>query len=91
MDMVRRWFLIGGAVLAIIIGCSFGIVFMMKTIDVFNDAINMGGNDAVHLVVNLAHGIKGILAWIVFGITMTNALVIASSLSIVLMLSPQKK
>ena len=91
MDMVRRWFLLGGAILAIVIGFVLGIAFMMNTLSIFNTAIEMGGDDAVSLVVNLAHGIKGILAWIVFGITMTNALIIASSLSIVMMVSPPNK
>lgn len=86
MSLVRRWFLLGGAFFAVALGCSFGIIFMMHVIEVFNTAVEVAGRDPVNLIVNLAHGIKGILAWIVFGITMTNALVIASSLSIPLLI-----
>lgn len=86
MSFVRRWFLLGTAVLSIVVGFGFGITFMMHTIQIFNTAIDSAGRDPVNLIVNLAHGIKGILAWIVFGLTMTNALIIASSLSLPLLL-----
>lgn len=85
MPLVRRWFLFGGSVFIIFAGFILGVIFMMSTINIFNAAIAQGGNSTYNLVVNLAHGLKGILAWIVFGITMTNALIIASSLSIVSM------
>ncbi len=91
MTTVRRWFLLGGAVLAIILGFVLGIAFMMNTIQIFNDAVAVSGSSVAALVMNLAHGIKGILGWIVFGITMTNALIIASSLMIVIMLGDTKK
>jgi len=84
-NMMRRWFLFGGSILAILVGFALGIAFMMNVIRVFDVAIRSAGGDSFQLVENLAHGIKGILAWIVFGITMTNALIIASSLSIVSM------
>lgn len=90
MSMLRRWFLFGGSVLAIMIGFVLGVAFMLNTLKIFDAAIAAGGSDPVQLIINLAHGIKGILAWIVFGITMTNALIIASSLSIVSMLSPRQ-
>lgn len=89
MSLVRRWFFLGGAILAIVVGFVVGVAFMMNTINIFNAAITSGGNDPARLIVNLAHGIKGILAWIVFGITMTNALIIASTLSIPLMVSKE--
>jgi hypothetical protein len=88
--MVRRWFLVGGSVLSIIVGFILGIAFMMNTINIFNVAIETAGSDAVLLITNLAHGIKGILAWIVFGLTMTNALIISSTLSLVLMVGPKQ-
>lgn len=90
MQMVRRWFLLGGSVLSIIIGFVLGIAFMMNTINIFNVAIETAGSDTALLVTNLAHGIKGILAWIVFGLTMTNALIIASTLSLVIMVGPRQ-
>jgi hypothetical protein len=90
MQMVRRWFLLGGAVLSIIVGFVLGIAFMMNTINIFNVAIETAGSDGVLLITNLAHGIKGILAWIVFGLTMTNALIIASTLSLVIMVGPKQ-
>ncbi len=87
MSFVRRWFLLGVAILAIVVGFGLGMTFMMHTIEVFNSAIDTAGRDPVSLIVNLAHGIKGILAWIVFGLTMTNALIIASSLSLPLLIA----
>jgi hypothetical protein len=90
MQMVRRWFLLGGAVLSIIVGFVLGIAFMMNTINIFNVAIETAGSDGVLLITNLAHGINGILAWIVFGLTMTNALIIASTLSLVIMVGPKQ-
>lgn len=88
MSTVRRWFLLGGSVLSIIVGFVLGVAFMMNTINIFNAAIETAGSDPVLLITNLAHGIKGILAWIVFGLTMTNALIISSTLALVMMVGP---
>lgn len=91
MSAIRRWFLLGGAILSIVLGFTLGIAFMMNVINIFNLAIEMGGNNAVSLVTNLAQSIKGILGWIVFGIVMTNALIIASSLSVVMMIGEKNQ
>ena len=90
MSTVRRWFLLGGALFAVVIGFSFGLAFMKATFTIFDAAIELGGQNPVVLIVNLAEGIKRIMGWIVFGLTMTNAMVIASTLSIVLMLGDRK-
>ena len=91
MTTIRRWFLLGGSIFAVILGCSFGLIFMKHTIVVFDVALRTAGNDPATLIVHLAHGIKGILGWIVFGITMTNAMIVASTLSMVLMVSEVRK
>ena len=91
MSMVRRWFLMGGALFAVVIGFSFGLAFMKATFTIFDAAIEMGGQNPVVLIVNLAEGIKRIMGWIVFGITMTNAMIIVSALSTVLMLGERNK
>ncbi|OIO34612.1 MAG: hypothetical protein COS94_07895 [Candidatus Hydrogenedentes bacterium CG07_land_8_20_14_0_80_42_17] len=90
MSIVRRWFLLGGAILAIILGFVLGTAFMLNTINIFNNAIANSGQDVAALVINLSHGIKGILGWIVFGLTMTNALIVASSLCLVIMIGDKK-
>lgn len=91
MFTVRRWFLLGGAALTVFLGFVFGIYFMLATIKIFDIAITNSGNDLFLLVRNLAQGIKGILGWIVFGITMTNAVVISSTLCLTIMLGGQQK
>jgi len=90
MSIVRRWFLLGGAILAIILGFVLGTAFMLNTINIFNNAIANSCQDVAALVINLSHGIKGILGWIVFGLTMTNALIVASSLCLVIMIGDKK-
>lgn len=90
MPLVRRWVLFGGSILAILVGFALGIAFMMNTLKIFDVAIAAANGSTYQLVENLAHGLKGILAWIVFGITMTNALIIASSLSVVSMMRSDK-
>ena len=90
MSIVRRWFLLGGAILAIILGFVLGTAFMLNAINIFNNAIANSGQDVAALVINLSHGIKGILGWIVFGLTMTNALIVASSLCLVIMIGDKK-
>jgi len=82
--------LLGGALFAVVIGFSFGLAFMKATFTIFDAAIELGGQNPVVLIVNLAEGIKRIMGWVVFGLTMTNAMVIASTLSIVLMLGDRK-
>ena len=91
MSTIRRWFLLGGSILAVIMGFSFGLIFLKFTIKVFDEAIQAGGSNPVLLIKYLADGIKGILGWIVFGITMTNAMIVSSTLSLVLMVSDTKK
>jgi len=82
--------LLGGALFAVVIGFSFGLAFMKATFTIFDAAIELGGQNPVALIVNLAEGIKRIMGWVVFGITMTNAMVIASTLSTVMMLGDRK-
>lgn len=68
-------------------GFVIGMNFMDRVLLLFDQAVAAGGNNPVALVKNLAHSVKGILGWIVFGVVMTNAVVVSSSLSLVLLLS----
>lgn len=91
MSKIRKWFLLLGAVFSVIIGTALGIAFMSNTVAIFNDAITSAGSDTHALVNNLAIGFKGVLGWIVFGITMTNAMIVSSTLSVVMMVGENSK
>lgn len=87
---VRWWFLFGLSVFVIVVGMIMGIMFMRHVDLVFDRAVATAGSDPATVVKHLAQACGGVLAWIVFGITMTNALIITSSLSVVMMLGGAK-
>ncbi|RMH59047.1 MAG: hypothetical protein D6679_02980 [Candidatus Hydrogenedentota bacterium] len=79
----RRYLLYFCAVFSVLVGAGLGMTFMGGVLDLFDSAIHAGTGDPYALLYNLAQVTKGILGWIVFGLAITNAVVVASAFCIV--------
>jgi hypothetical protein len=85
----RRWVLLVGAVVTVVIAFNVGLALMAKTMEIFDIAKATSSNQAEFLVQAVYPGIRAVAGWLVFGLVMTNATIIVSAIGVVLMLSPK--
>lgn len=87
MNRMRWWLLFIGAISSVAVGFALALAFMSYTWVIFNDALQSAGTNVDVMIWNMGMVMKVITGWIVFGVTMTSTLVVASSLCIVMMVS----
>lgn len=85
----RRWVLMVGAIVTVVVAFNVGLALMAKTMEVFDIAKATSSNPAEFLVQAIYPGIRAIAGWIIFGLVMTNATIITSAIGVVLMLGPK--
>lgn len=85
----RRWVLMVGAVVTVVVAFNLGLALMSKTMEIFDMAHSTSADGSDFIVRAIYPGIRAISGWVVFGLVMTNATIITSAIGVVLMLSPK--
>ncbi|MBL4889907.1 MAG: hypothetical protein JKX97_07810 [Candidatus Lindowbacteria bacterium] len=87
MDKLRWSMLFGGAIISVLVGLMIGRWAAGSVLMGFDMAISTAGASSFLLLTNLAGTTGTFISWIIFGIVMTNSLIVSSSLSLVLLLT----
>ncbi len=85
----RRWVLVVGAIVTVVVAFNVGLALMSKTMEIFDIAKATSSNPSEFLVQAIYPGIRAVAGWVIFGIVMTNATIITSAIGVVLMLAPK--
>lgn len=87
----RRWVLLVGALVVVVVAYNIGLALMAKTMEIF-DIAKASSTDSTDFIVQVLYpGIRAVAGWLVFGLVMTNATIVASAIGVVLMLSPREE